>query len=147
MPSDTILPVVESRSTQPSNRCIPTELETSGSTICFSLFFNDRESSIKGQNRGVGCNSNNTKLATKTLVQSGSRIICNRTSASNREPKPITRSLESFRQNWSRKEFQQGLKSLSQVLKDQAHHVITNRPSVNGLAGVVNRKLIRIHAI
>ena len=25
MPSDTILPVVESRSTQPNNRCIPTE--------------------------------------------------------------------------------------------------------------------------
>ena len=51
MPSDTILPVVESRSTQPSNRCIPTKLETSGVTVCFSPFFNNRESSIKGQNR------------------------------------------------------------------------------------------------
>ena len=38
IPSNTILPVVERRSTQPSNRCIPTELETSGATVCFSLF-------------------------------------------------------------------------------------------------------------
>ena len=33
MPSDTILPVVESRSIQPSNRYIPTVLETSGVTV------------------------------------------------------------------------------------------------------------------
>ena len=76
-PSDTILPVVESRSTQPYNRCIPAKLETSGATVCFSPFFNDRESSIKGQNREGGCNSNNTKLASTTLVQSSSGIICN----------------------------------------------------------------------
>ena len=46
-----------------------------------------------------------------------------------------------------RKEFRQGLQSLSQVPEDQAHHLITNWPSVNELAGVVNKKLIRIHAI
>ena len=45
------------------------------------------------------------------------------------------------------KEFRQGLQSLSQVPEDQAHHLIMNRPGVNGLAGVVNEKLIRIHAI
>ena len=70
MPSNTILPVVESRSTKPSNRCIPTELKKSWATVCFSPFFNDRGSSIKGQNRGGRCNSNNTKLASITLVQS-----------------------------------------------------------------------------
>ena len=39
------------------------------------------ESSIKGQSRGGGCNSNKTNLARTTLAQSVSRIICNRTSA------------------------------------------------------------------
>ena len=116
MPSNTILPVVERRSTQPSNRCIPTELETSGATACFSPFFNDRKSSIIGQNRGGGCNSNNTKLASTTLVQSGSRIICSQTSASTsvkqhlskssgpgtpscREQNPKTSGQKSFRQS------------------------------------------------
>ena len=70
MPSNTILPVMESRSTKPSNRCIPTELKKSWATVCFCPFFNDRGSSIKGQNRGGRCNSNNTKLASITLVQS-----------------------------------------------------------------------------
>ena len=45
------------------------------------------------------------------------------------------------------KEFRQGLQSLSQAPEDQAHHLITNRPGVNGLAGVVNGNLIHIHAI
>ena len=82
VPSNTILPVVESRSTQPSNRCIPTELEKLGATVYCSPFFNDRKSSMKGQNRGGGCNSNNTTLASTTLLQSGSGIICKRTSGS-----------------------------------------------------------------
>ena len=73
-------------------------------------------SSIKAQNRRGGCNSNNTKLASTTLVQSGSRIICNQTSASisvkqhlskssepgtpsRREQNPKTSGLESFRQS------------------------------------------------
>ena len=47
MPSDTILHVVESRSTQPSNRCIRTELETSWATACFSPFANDRKVILK----------------------------------------------------------------------------------------------------
>ena len=93
MPSNTILPVVENRSTRPSNRCIPTELETSGATVCFSPFFNDRESSIKGQNRGGGCNFNNTKLASTTLVQSDSVSICNRTSASTSVKQHLSKSL------------------------------------------------------
>ena len=74
--------VVESRSTQPRNGCIPNEFENSGATLCFSPFFNVRENYIKGQKRGGGCSSNNNKLASTTLVQSGSRIICNQTSAS-----------------------------------------------------------------
>ena len=44
MPSDTMLTVVENRSTQLSKRWFPTELETSGATVCFSPIFNDRES-------------------------------------------------------------------------------------------------------
>ena len=47
MPSNIILPVAESRFTQPSNRCIPAELETSGATVCFPPFFNDREVLLK----------------------------------------------------------------------------------------------------
>ena len=35
---------------------------------------------MKGQNRGGGCNSN--KLVSTTLVESGSEIMCNQTSAS-----------------------------------------------------------------
>ena len=42
MPSDTILPIVESRSTQPSNR-----LETSVATVCFPSLVNDGENSNK----------------------------------------------------------------------------------------------------
>ena len=116
MPSDTILAVAESRSTQPSNRCVLTELETSGANLCFSPFFNNRKSSIRGQNRGGGGNSNNTKLTSTTLIQSGSGIICNQTSASTsvkqhfskssgsstpscREQNPGTSGLESFRQS------------------------------------------------
>ena len=37
--SDAIWPVIESRSTKPSNRCIPTELETSEATVCYFLLF------------------------------------------------------------------------------------------------------------
>ena len=37
---------------------------------------------MKGQNRGGGCNSNNNKLVSTTLVESGSDIMCNQTSAS-----------------------------------------------------------------
>ena len=48
---------------------------------------------------------------------------------------------------WPQKEFRKGLESLLQVPEDQAHHLITNRSGVNGLAGVVNAELIRIHAI
>ena len=48
---------------------------------------------------------------------------------------------------WPRKEFRQGLQNLSQVPEDQAHHLITNQPGINRLAGVVNGKLIRIHVI
>ena len=92
MPSDTILPVVESRSTQPSNRCIPTKLETSGPTVCFFPFFSDKESPIKGQNREGGCNSNNTKLASTTLIQSSSGIICKRTSASTSFKQHLSKS-------------------------------------------------------
>ena len=72
--------------------------------------------SMIGQNRGGGCNSNNTKLARITLVQSGSGIICSRTSASTsvkqhlskssgpgtasrRGQNPKTSGLESFRQS------------------------------------------------
>ena len=61
-------------------------------TVCFSPFFNDKKSSIKGQNRGGKCNSNNTKLASTTLVQSGSEIICNRTSASNSVKQHLSKS-------------------------------------------------------
>ena len=116
MPSNTILPVVESRSTQTSNRCISTEIETLGATICFYPFFSDKQSSIEGQRRGGECNSNNTKLASTTLVQSHSGITCNRTSASTSvnqylsespesstpsacKPNPKTSGLESFRQS------------------------------------------------
>ena len=59
MPSGSSLTVVESRHTQPSNRCIPTELETSAAAASFSSFFNDRLNSIKVQSRGGGYNSNN----------------------------------------------------------------------------------------
>ena len=92
MPSNTILPVVERRSTHPRKRCIPTELETSRATACFFSFFNYRKSSIKGQNRGGGCNSNNTKFASTTLVQSGSGIIRSRTSASTSIKQHLSKS-------------------------------------------------------
>ena len=48
---------------------------------------------------------------------------------------------------WPQKEFQQGLQKLLQVPEDQANHLTTNRRGVNGLAHLVNGKLIRIHAI
>ena len=45
------------------------------------------------------------------------------------------------------KELRKELQSLSQVPEDQVHHLITNRPGVNGLADAVNGKSIGIHAI
>ena len=48
---------------------------------------------------------------------------------------------------WPQEEFQQGLQSLPQVPEDQANHLTTNLHGVNGLAHLVNGKLIRIHAI
>ena len=48
---------------------------------------------------------------------------------------------------WPQKEFRTGMQNLSQVREDQPRHLITNQPGVNGLAGVVNAELIRIHAI
>lgn len=45
---------------------------------------------------------------------------------------------------WRLREFQQ---DLSQMPEDEALHLLTNRPGVNGLAGVVDKKLIRINAI
>ena len=80
--------------------------------------FNDWKSSMKGQNRGGGCNSNNTKLVSTTLVQSDSGIICKRTFASTsvkqhlskssgpgtpsrHELTPETSGLESFRQSFT----------------------------------------------
>ena len=48
---------------------------------------------------------------------------------------------------WTQKELRQGLQSLSQMPEDQVHHLITNRPGVNRLAGVMKEKLIRIYAI
>ena len=93
VPSNTILPVVENRPTPPSSRCIPRKMEKLGATVCFSHFFNDRKSSIKGQNGGGRCNSNNTKLASTTLLQSGSGIICKRTSASTSVKQHLSKSL------------------------------------------------------
>ena len=43
---------------------------------------------------------------------------------------------------WPKKQFGKGLQNLSQVAEDEAHHLITNRPGVNGLACLVNAKLI-----
>ena len=34
------------------------------------------------------------------------------------------------------------MQNLSQVAEDEEHHLITNRPGVNGLACLVNAKLI-----
>ena len=164
MPSDTILPVLEKRSTQPSNRCIPTELETLGATVCFSPFFNDGKSSMKGQNRGGGCNSNNTKLVSTTLVQTGFGIICSRTSASTsvkqhlskssgpgtpscREQNLKTSGLECFRQSLASEGISERAAELITGAKRPGTSFNTNQPGVNGLAGVVNRKLICIHAI
>ena len=68
------------------------KLETLGATNCFPPFFNDRKSSDKGQNRGGSCGSNNTKLTITTLVQLGSGIIHNRTSASTSIKQHISKS-------------------------------------------------------
>ena len=94
-----------------------------GATVCFSPFSNDRESFIQDQNRGCGFNSNNSKLANRTLVQSGSGIICNQASASTlvkqhlskssgcksstpygHEPNPKTIGLGSLRQSLASEE-------------------------------------------
>ena len=103
---------------------------------------------------GGGCNSNNSKLVSTTLVELGSEIIYNRTYASTSVEQHLSKSSvhplvvnqtlrlvawEASGRNWPRKEFQQELKSLLQVPEDQTH-LITDLPSVNVLAGVVNGK-------
>ena len=61
----------------------------------FSPFFNDRKSSIKSKRRRGGYNSDNTKLASTTLVQWGSGIICNRTCASTSVKQHLNKVLRS----------------------------------------------------
>ena len=94
-------------------------------------------------------------MASTTLVQSGSGVICSQASASTSVKQHLSKSsgpgnplivnktlrLMAWKVSgrvWPQKEFRKGLQSLSQVLEDQAHHLITNRAGVNGLAGVMN---------
>ena len=132
-------------------------------TECFSPFFNDRESSIKIKTEKV-----DVILITPSwlaqpwysqvleLCVTEPQLLPQMRNMSN-HPKSQAYPLfvnQAMRlmawkvsgRAWPRKEFQQGLQSLSQVAKDQAH-LITNRLSINSLAGVMNGKLIHIHAI
>ena len=54
--------------------------------------------------------------------------------------------LKNFGKNLFRKKFYTRLLILSQIPVDQVIQPITNRPGKNGLAGVVNDRLIRLHA-
>ena len=142
MPSDTILPVVESRSTQPSNRCIPAESETSGATVCFSPFFNDKERKIllkfKAEEMDVilitpswpaqSWYSQVLELSvTKPLLlpQLSNTLVHPQDQV---HPLVVNQTLRLVAwkvsgRAWSRKEFQQGLQRLSQMPEDQAHHL------------------------
>ena len=43
---------------------------------------------------------------------------------------------------WCQKDYQQKLRSLSQIADDQARYLLTNRPGESGLAGVIRGTMI-----
>ena len=162
--ADTILHVVESRSTQPSNRCIPTTLEHRGLLYAFPPFPMIGKVLLKVKTEKVDVilitlswpaqpwysQVLELSLTEPLLLPQLSNILVNPQGQAYTLVVNKTLRLVAWKvsgRTWPRKEFRQGLQSLSQVPEDQAHHLITNRPGVNGLAGVVNGKLIRIHAI
>ena len=59
-----------------------------------------------------------------------------------------TNDLESLRENMAEKGLSNtAAQILSQIAEDQALQLITNWPGKNCLAGVVNDRLIRLHAV
>ena len=135
-----------------------------GLLYAFPPFITDRKSSLKSQGRMINNNFGNSKLACTILVQSNPRSVHNRVST----PAPIsgtfgrsqgtsveqvlnkTLKLMAWKisgKTWLRKKSQTRLPILSQIPEDQALQLITYRPEKNGLAGVVNDRLIRLHAV
>ena len=144
MPSDTILPVVESRSTQLSNRYIPTKLETSGATVCFSPFFMIGKVLLKVKTEKVDVilitpswpaqlwysQVLELSVTEPLLLPQLSNILVN--PPGQMHPLVVNKILRLVAWKvsggaWPRKEFRQGLQSLSQVPEDKTHHLITNR--------------------
>ena len=164
MQSGTNLPVAETRSTQPSNRCIPTELQTSGATVCFSSFSVIGKVLLKVKTEEVDiilmtpswsaqhCYSQVLELLlTEPLLLPQ---LCNNFVNPQRRVHTLVVNQTLRLVVWKvsrrarpRKEFQQRWHSLSQVPEDLTRHVLTNWPGLNGLSGGVNGKLIHTHAI
>ena len=141
MPSDTILPVLEKRSTQPSNRCIPTELETLGLLYAFPPFSMIGKVLLKVKTEEVDVilitpnwpaqhwhrQVSGLSVAEPLLLPQLSNILVN--PRGQVHPLVVNKTLRLVAWNvsgrvWHQKEFRKGLQSLSQVLKDQAHHLI-----------------------
>ena len=59
----------------------------------------------------------------------------------------ITNGLENLRKNFFEKGISNMAPNLISISEDWALQLITNRPGKNGLAGVVNNRLIRLHVV
>ena len=132
LPSISHLYGLETRSSQSSKRCSPTEMEKRGTSICFPPFLIDRKSSLKSQGRGINNDSGNSKLACTTLVQSNSRSVHNRAFT----PTPIsgtfgrsqgTKTSSSVQQDFKTNDLENFRKNLfEKVISNTAANLISN---------------------
>ena len=159
MPLTTSIYGLASRSLQSRDRCSNTKLDHS-SSLCIFPFHYDFKSAPKNKTGMCSSSDSNcTSLEYLTTVPRILKPLCQGTSAaapgtSNPDkPKkycpPIdggeaidTTGLVGFRKPFYVKEFQKTLPTLSQILDEKAHSLIMSQPGENGLAGVLNEKLI-----
>ena len=160
--SDQDLLFVESRSMEPSSRCLPTKLVPQES-LCFYPILHDPKGFEQSPQRESAyddpCNSSLAITAVVPRSNENVRTTANFIDLEERFLKKSKRrnSFPCPKQNFKisstdgiraiRKEFQGRLPTLSLNQEDQVLTQIMNRPGVNGLTGVLKGKLIHFVVI
>ena len=162
-PSSSSLCLLETGSIQQRQGCFPNALD-SHERICFSPIFSNRQSLTQSFVRSSNVNFDNTSLANTVLVPSVTKALNSKPfnfaqspdllQGPNKEPHPLRTkgSLQLLAwivsgKGYLQKEYQRKLPLLSQMPDDQAQSLITNRPGISGIAGVLGDKLIPLNAL
>ena len=154
----------ETRSSQSGNRHFPTEMEKPGTSMCFPPFSLIGRVLLRVREEGLTMILVTPNWPAQPwysqvldlcitepllLPQSQEHFLDPKGQLHplvlNKTLKLMTRKISV--KTWLRKEFQTRLSILSQIPEDQALQLITNWPGKNGLAGVVNDRLTRSHAV